>query len=89
MAAELESSVAGISYSNAYISMNTQKKNMELASHVYDVAQKKFDGGIGNNLEIVFAQTALREAQTNYYNAVYDMLIYKIDYLKATGTLTK
>ncbi len=89
LSAELESSVAGISYSNAYLSMITQKKNMELANHVYDVAQKKYQGGIGNNLEIVIAQTALKEAQTNYYNAVYDMLIYKIDYLKATGTLIK
>ena len=87
--AELEASVAGILYSNAYLSMLTQKKNMELATHVYEVAQKKFEGGIGNNLEIVMAQTSLKEAQTNYFNAVYDILVAKIDYQKATGTLIK
>jgi outer membrane protein len=89
MAAELETTVASISYNNAYASVQIQKKNMELAQHVYDVAQKKYQGGVGSNLEIVTAETSLKEAQTNYYNAVYDMLVAKIDYLKATGTLVK
>jgi outer membrane protein len=88
-AGELESSVAQITYNNALLSLRIQKKNMELAQHVYDVAQKKYMAGVGNNLEIVTAETALTEAQTNYYNAVYDMLVAKIDYEKATGTLVK
>ena len=33
--------------------------------------------------------TELKTAQTNYYNAIYEMLIAKIDYQKATGTLVK
>ena len=35
------------------------------------------------------AQSSLKESETNYFNAVYDMLVYKIDYLKATGSLVK
>lgn len=89
LAAQLEASVAGISYNNALKSLNANKRNMELAQHVFDVAQKKYEQGVGSNLEIVNAQTSLREAETNYYNALYDMLIYKTDYLKATGTLVK
>jgi outer membrane protein TolC len=89
MAAELETTVASISYNNAYSSALVQKKNMELAQHVYDVAQKKYQGGVGSNLEIVTAETSLKEAQTNYYNAIYDMLVAKVDYMKATGTLVK
>lgn len=89
LAAELEASVASTSYANAYTSMLTQKKNMELAMHVYDVAQKKYQGGLGSNLEIVNAETSLKEAQTNYFNAVYDMIVARIDYQKATGTLIK
>lgn len=88
-AGELEATVASISYNNAYASVLVQKKNMVLAQHVYDVAQKKYQGGVGTNLEIVNAETSLKEAQTNYYNAVYDMLIAKIDYQKAIGTLVK
>jgi outer membrane protein TolC len=88
-AGELEATIASISYNNAYSSVLVQKKNMILAQHVYDVAQKKYQGGVGTTLEIVNAETSLKEAQTNYYNAVYDMLIAKIDYQKAIGTLTK
>jgi len=40
-AGELEATVASISYNNAYSSVLVQKKNMILAQHVYDVAQKK------------------------------------------------
>lgn len=89
LAAELEASVASISYSNAYASLMTQKKNMELADHVVEVAQKKYQSGVGSNLEIVTAETSLKEAQTNYYNAIYDLLVAKIDYQKAVGTLVK
>jgi len=51
--------------------------------------KKKYEQGVGSNLEITNAQTALKEAQTNYYNAVYDMIVSKIDFQKATGTLVK
>lgn len=89
LAAEMEATVASVQYNNAYTSLLVQKKNMELAQHVYDVAQKKYSGGVGSNLEIVTAETSLKEAQTNYYNSVYDMLVAKIDYQKAVGTLVK
>ncbi len=86
---ELEATVAAISYNNAYSTLLIQKKNMETANHVYDVVQQKFKQGVGSNIEIINAETSLKEAQTNYYNAVYDMLVYKIDYQKAIGTLVK
>lgn len=86
---QLEATVAAISYNNAYSTLLIQKKNLELANHVYDVVQEKFKQGVGSNIEIINAETSLKEAQTNYYNAVYDMLVYKIDYQKAIGTLVK
>ena len=89
MAAELEASSASISYSNAYSTMLLQKKNRELASHVYDVAQKKYQQGVGSNIELVNAETSLKESEINYFNAVFDMIVSKIDYLKATGNLIK
>ena len=89
LAAQLETSVATISYNNALKTLNANKRNMELAQHVYDVTQKKYSQGVGSNIEIINAQTSLRESETNYYNSLYDMLIYKTDYLKAIGTLVK
>lgn len=89
LAAELETKVAEITYENAFVSLQTQKRNMDLAQHVFDVSQKKYEQGVGSNLEVTTAQSSLKEAQTNYYNSVYDMLVAKIDYQKAIGTLTK
>ena len=89
MAAEMEANVADISYTNAFASLQTQKRNMELAQHVFDVTQKKFSAGVGSNLEITTAESTLKESQTNYYNSIYDMLVAEIDYKKATGTLIK
>ncbi len=89
MAAELEARSAATIYNNAYLTLERQKKNMELAQHVYDVSRKKYESGVGSNTEVVNAQASLTEAQTNYYNSVFDMVVAKIDYQKATGTLVK
>lgn len=89
LAADLEVATANVNYSNAYATMLTQKKNMELASHVYDVTQKKYKSGVGPNIEVTNAEAALRDAQNNYFNSVYDMYVARIDYQKAAGTLVK
>ena len=89
LAAQLETNSASVNYTNAYASLVRQKKNVELAQHVYDVARKKYESGLGSNIEVVNAETDLTSAQTNYYNAIFDMIVAKTDYLKATGTLVK
>jgi len=87
LGAQLEATMASITYANAFSTLKMQKKNMELANHVVEVAQKKYEAGVGSNLEVTNAETSLKEAQTNYYNAVFDMIVAKLDYQKATGTL--
>ena len=86
---ELEGAAAVVNYNNAISSLQIQKRNMDLAKNIYTVSQKKYEQGVGSNLEIINAQQSLRESETNYFNAVYDLLVYKIDYQKATGTLVK
>jgi outer membrane protein TolC len=49
--------------------------------------QKKYEVGTGSQIEIVAAQTEMKSAQTNYVSALYDAIIAKVDYLKATGKL--
>lgn len=89
MATQLEAGVAAITYNNALKTLTAAQSNMNLAKHIYDISQKKYNEGVGNNLEIVNAQTSVRESEVNYYNALYDALVAKIDYLKATGNLVK
>jgi outer membrane protein TolC len=88
-AIDMQQAVAKVNLQNSSATLESQKANMELAQSVFDVAQKKFDQGVGSNLEVINAQTALKEAQTNYFNALYDAVIAKVEYDKATGQLTK
>jgi outer membrane protein len=88
-AIDMEISIASISYQNAINSMESQRKNMKLAQNILDVANKKYEQGLGSNLEIINAQTSLKEAETNYFNSLYDMFVAKVDYLKASGSLVK
>lgn len=60
---------------------------MELAESVYQQTKKKYEAGTGSQTEINSAQTDLKAAQTNYITALYDAIISRVDFLKATGKL--
>ena len=64
-----------------------QRKNMELAESVYNQTKKKYESGLASNTDITNAQTDLITAQTNFINALYDAVLAKVDYQKATGKL--
>jgi outer membrane protein len=72
---------------NALDVLDNQKANLDLASDVARVTRIKFNAGVGSNLEVITAETDLRSAQTNYYGAIYDVLVAKVDRDKATGEL--
>ena len=74
-------------FSSAVSTIDYQKKNMELAETVFQQTKKKFEVGTGSNTEITQAQTDMKAAQTNYINALYNAIIARIDYIKATGRL--
>jgi outer membrane protein TolC len=78
---------AKLNITAALATMDNQNKNMELAEKVFTATKKKYEQGLGSNMEIYNAQTELKVAQNNYYGALYDAIIAKIDFLKATGKL--
>ncbi|MEO7982684.1 MAG: TolC family protein [Bacteroidota bacterium] len=79
--------VAKNNFTSAIASMDFQKKNMELAEKIYQQTKKKYEMGTGSQTEINTAQTDLKAAQTNYITALYDAIIAKVDFMKATGKL--
>lgn len=83
----LEVSQAQIQFLNGQRSLENQKRNMELAQEVLRVTKIKYEQGVGTNLEVTTAETSLKEAQNNYINALYDMLINKVDLDKALGNI--
>jgi outer membrane protein TolC len=78
---------ARINMKSAILTMDAQKKNIDLAQQVYNSTKLKYEQGVGSNQEISTAQADLVTAQNNYYSALYDAIIAKIDYLTATGKL--
>jgi outer membrane protein TolC len=78
---------ANTNMTSAILTVDNQKKNMLLAEQVYNTTKLKYEQGLGSNQEIYTAQTELKVSQNNYYGALYDAIIAKIDYLKATGKL--
>lgn len=71
----------------AISTLDFQKENMKLAEKVFQQTKKKYEAGMGSNTEITQAQTDMKAAQTNYINAVYNAIIARVDYEKATGKL--
>jgi len=86
---DLQLNSSSTNLTNALQQLESQKQNMALAEDIARVAKIKFQEGIGSNLEIVNAETDLRVAQTNYYAALFDALIAKVDLDVATGSLVQ
>jgi len=86
---DLEMKQAIISYRNALKTMSSQKENMSLAQNIARVVQIKYEQGVGSNLEVMDAESSLKEAQVNYYNALYDALLAKVNLDKAYGKLNQ
>lgn len=78
---------AQIKAENAKRNVATQNENVELAEEVYEITTIKYQEGVGSNLEVVEANTSLKEAQTNYLNALYEAITSQIELKKALGTL--
>lgn len=74
-------------FRTAITTMDFQKKNMTLAEKVYQQTKKKYEMGTGSQTEINTAQTDMKTAQTNYITSLYDAIVAKVDYMKATGKL--
>lgn len=86
-AIDMQVKQSAISYLNSVNTLKSQKANRELAENVARVTKIKYEQGVGSNLEVTEAESALREAQINYYAALYDALVAKVDLDKAYGKL--
>ncbi|WP_026898126.1 TolC family protein [Daejeonella oryzae] len=83
----LEIAQAQTIYVNGMRSLDNQKRNMELATEVLRVSRIKYEQGVGSSLEVTTAETSLKESQNNYINALYDLLISKVNMDKALGKI--
>ncbi len=84
---QLELASARTNFENYLASLTIVKKNKELANEIASVAKVKYDNGVGSSLEVVDAESSLREADANYFSTLYDTIIARIELDKASGQI--
>jgi outer membrane protein TolC len=84
---DLEIKQASLIFENAVMTLQTQRANMDLAANVARITKIKYEQGVGSNIEVVDAENSLRQAQTNFYGAMFDGIVAKVDLDKAYGKL--
>ena len=85
IALELEQS--RVAYNTAVQDLNMQRENMKISEEVYEVTKTKYQQGVGSNIEVINADADYKQAQVNFFQALYTALVSKVDYLKAQGKL--
>ncbi len=84
---ELANYTLKVNLTNALDSYEMEKENVKLAEKIYKQTQKKYEIGTGSTLEVLNAYKDLVESQTNYNNALFEIIINKTDYLKNLNKL--
>ncbi|MEZ4949357.1 MAG: TolC family protein [Saprospiraceae bacterium] len=84
---KLEVYNARATYQNAKESVESTEGSLELAQNIYETTQIKYKEGVGSSVEVSQAERELYQAQSNYTNALYELLIAKTDLDKALGKL--
>lgn len=86
-AISLEVRNAGTSLVNNYMTLKNAAQTLTLAEEVYRITRIKFEEGVGSNLEVLEAESTLRESQTNYLTSLYEYMMAKTDLEKARGQI--
>ncbi|WP_212000210.1 TolC family protein [Chitinophaga sp. HK235] len=84
---DLEREQSASTFRNNVLTLEAQEKNMKLAEDVHNTTQIKYREGVGSSLEMTTAENDLLTAQNNYFSALYNAIVARIDLLKAYGKL--
>ena len=76
------------SYKSNLFNYQSQQENVALAREVYDVIQLQYRAGVKTYLEVINAETDLRTAQINMYDALYQVLSSKVEVQQSLGSIT-
>ncbi|MBO9731651.1 MAG: TolC family protein [Chitinophaga sp.] len=84
---DLEREQSASTFRNNVLTLEAQEKNMGLAQDVYHTTQIKYREGVGSSLEMTTAENDLLTAQNNYFTALFNAIVAKVDLLKSYGKL--
>ncbi len=63
------------------------KKNVEMARKVYHTISLQYNSGVKTYLDVITAESDLRDSEFNYLNALFNVLSSKVDVEKAMGEI--
>lgn len=75
------------SYKGNLANYTALKDNVQLANEVYNTLRLQYTSGIKTYLDVIIAESDLRTAELNFYNALYQLLQSKIDVQQSLGTI--
>lgn len=76
-----------IQYKNAIDNIRNEKENLDLAQSVYAKTQLQYNEGSATALDLVQAESSLRESQNIYFNKLFTLFTARLDLEQSKGTL--
>jgi outer membrane protein len=83
----LQQTNAETQWRNAQTNLETNKQNIALAKDMLDVTQLQVEKGVATLSDLLNADYAYKEAQTNYVTSLLKVLTARLEYELAQGTL--
>lgn len=84
---QLEFTTAKNDFKSSVDRFYNEKRNVELAERIYNKTLIKYKEGLSSSMDITNAQNQLLSAQSNYFTAIYSMLVAKNKIDKLTNKL--
>lgn len=86
-AVDAEYAQALANYKGNLANYNALRENLTLAEDVYRIINLQYRSGVKAYLDVTIAEADLRTARLNLFNALYSVLISKLDVQRALGAI--
>jgi outer membrane protein len=86
-AIDLQQNISKRAFTIALMNLDIQQRNMELATTIYNTTKKKYEQGLARNDEVLLAEGEITNAESQYFDAMYQAAVAKINYARALGRL--
>jgi outer membrane protein TolC len=73
------------SFQRSQEELDAAVESLQQAEKGYSIAQTRYDGGVGTQLEVLDAQLQLNMSKVNLLQAEYNLLMAKVNYDRASG----
>lgn len=82
---DLQTKQSKTTLKNALYTMENQRRNFDLAKEVLETSRKKYNAGVGSSMEVSQSQTDMLKAQSNYFDAMLQVINARADLQNALG----